>query len=211
MGAYMVGVDHAVVDKKPMILEINGSPGMESTFGLYALSKDDNSYKGKTTRNAIISSIVDYLEVDIHRNPMYTTECGYIESIDLEDIGVFRAKMDTGNGTHGSRLEIDEMKIDKKAMKVVWKHEGKTFTHKIEDFSYPEHQVELGERPIIHVNLTFNNRYYTNVPIALTTDPARSDMLINRSLLQLFHVNVNPGKKFLLSDHVERRQKEAKK
>ena len=40
------------------------------------------------------------------------------------------------------------------------------------------------------VDLTFNNKFYTDVPIGLTTKDSRSTFLINRDLLTRFKVNV---------------------
>jgi len=62
----------------------------------------------------------------------------------------------------------------------------------------------MAERPIVHVNIKFNNMNYVDVPIGLQTEDAASTFLINRDLLTRFKVSVNPNRKFVLSDWSER-------
>ena len=54
-------------------------------------------------------------------------------------------------------------------------------------------------RPIIFVEIEFNNKTYKNVPIGLATK-AISDFLASRDLMTLFKVSVNSNRRFVLSD-----------
>jgi single-strand DNA-binding protein len=85
-----------------------------------------------------------------------------------------------------------------------WEKDGKKFTSKLEGTSEATRMDQIDKRPIVMVDLTFNNKFYTDVPIGLTTKDSRSTFLINRDLLTRFKVNVNPNRKFVLSSWIER-------
>ena len=65
-------------------------------------------------------------------------------------------------------------------------------------------KVSSAEDKLKALNKHFNNKFYTDVPIGLTTKGSRSTFLINRDLLTRFKVNVNPNRKFILSKWIER-------
>ena len=56
-GAYMVGVDHAIVNGKYYVLECNGSPGIGSNFALYNTKLKDRSHIGSTTPNNVVKGL----------------------------------------------------------------------------------------------------------------------------------------------------------
>ena len=95
--------------------------------------------------------------------------------------------------------KVDKVTIDGKLAK--WELKGKKYVHKIIDWSEPRvaDGREIGKRPVILVDVKFNNRVYINIPIALEED-ANSDLLINRNLMEIFRVSVNPCRKFVLSE-----------
>jgi ribosomal protein S6--L-glutamate ligase len=206
---FLCGVDHVVDGKDIKILEVNGSPGMESSFSLYDVSEfesEDNEFKGKTTSKKIVKSILNHLMDEKHRRKHFHIESGYVETLYLipkgspskESIAI-RAKMDTGNGTWASLLQCDKYQIigDKY---VKWELFGKIYKNELMGWSKPQHIIKFDERPIIHIDLMFNNKLYKDVPIGLSTERSRTLMLVNRDLLTRFNVNVNPNKRFALSD-----------
>ena len=202
VGAYMVGVDHAIVDGEYYVLECNGSAGLGSDFGLYNTSRDDQSYVGKTKGETVVKELFDYISQDVHRKYSFNKEAGFHERISIDGYGPVRAKFDTGNGTHASLFVVD--KIDVKGKVVKWEKDGKKFTSKLQGTSHPTHNEKIDERPIVLVDITFNNKFYTDVPIGLSIKDSKSTFLINRDLLTRFKVNVNPNRKFVLSDWIER-------
>jgi len=202
VGAYMVGVDHAIVDGEYYVLECNGSAGLGSDFGLYNTSRDDESYVGKTKGETVVKELFDYISQDVHRKYSFNKEAGFHERISIDGYGPVRAKIDTGNGTHASLFVVD--KIDVKGKVVKWEKDGKKFTSKLQGTSHPTHNEKIDERPIVLVDITFNNKFYTDVPIGLSIKDSKSTFLINRDLLTRFKVNVNPNRKFVLSDWIER-------
>ena len=97
---------------------------------------------------------------------------------------------------------VDKIDVSNKTVK--WEKDGKKFTSKLEGYSEATRMNQVDKRPIVMVDLTFNNKFNTDVPIGLTTKDSRSTFLINRDLLTRFKVNVNPNKKFVLSLWIER-------
>ena len=202
VGAYMVGVDHAIVNNQLYVLECNGSPGVGSEFALYNTAKREDTYIGKTTTDNVIKELFDYLTQDVHRKYSFTREAGFHERVNIDGYGPVRAKLDTGNGTVASMFHVDKIDVSGKTVK--WEKDGKKFTSKLEGESQATRMNDIDERPIVFVDLTFNNKFYTDVPIGLTTKDSRSTFLVNRDLLTRFKVNVNPNRKFVLSSWIER-------
>ena len=202
VGAYMVGVDHAIVNGEHFILECNGSAGLGSEFGLYNTFRDDESYVGEAKPKKIMKELFDYITQDVHRKHSFNKESGFHERVVIDGYGPIRAKFDTGNGTHASMFVVDKIDVSGKTVK--WEKDGKKFTSKLQGESHPTHNAKIDERPIVFVNLTFNNKYYVDVPVGLTTKDSKSTFLVNRDLITRFKVNVNPNRKFVLSKWIER-------
>ena len=202
VGAYMVGVDHAIVNGEHFVLECNGSAGLGSEFGLYNTFRDDESYVGEAKPKTIMKELFDYISQDVHRKHSFNKESGFHERVVIDGYGPIRAKFDTGNGTHASMFVVDKIDVSGKTVK--WEKDGKKFTSKLQGTSHPTHNEKIDERPIVLVNVTFNNKFYTDVPIGLSTKDSKSTFLVNRDLITRFKVNVNPNRKFVLSKWIER-------
>ena len=198
-GAYMVGVDHAIVNDKIYILECNGSPGLGAQFKNYDITQVPQM---PIEKENLVEFIVEYLQNPLHRTPSFNLESGYHETIEIEDYGLVRAKFDTGNGTNASMFVVDKLNVSDKNVK--WEKNGKKFNSKLIGISKPTHVGVIDERPIVLVKVLFNNMLYENVPIGLTTKDAGSTFLVNRDLLTRFKVSVNPNRKFVLSNWKER-------
>ena len=201
-GAYMVGVDHAIVKNEIYVLECNGSPGMGSKFQNYDMTTVPQE---PTKEKDIVRLMIEYLQNSKHRRYAFNQESGYHETVEIEGYGPIRAKLDTGNGTKASMLIVDKMDIDGKTVK--WERDGKKFTSKVLGVSKPTHIGKIAERPIVHLKIKFNNMIYMDVPIGLQTEDAASTFLINRDLLTRFKVTVNPNRKFVLSNWSKRSDK----
>jgi RimK family alpha-L-glutamate ligase len=198
-GAYMCGVDHAIVGGKIYILEVNGSPGLGSKFQNYDITQVPQV---PIKEEGIIKYVVEYLQNPLHRRFNFNQESGYHETLEIEGYGPIRAKFDTGNGTRASMLIVDKIDVDGKTVK--WERDGKKFTSKLIGISKPVHIGKIAERPMVHIILKFNNMVYTDVPVGLQVEDAASTFLINRDLLTRFKVSVNPNRKFVLSDWSEK-------
>ena len=202
VGAYMVGVDHAKVNNQIYVLECNGSPGIGSKFASYKTDLKDREYIGPTSSENVVKKLFDFLTQDAHRKHSFTKESGFQERIIIDGYGPVRAKFDTGNGTLASMFMVDKIDVNKQTVK--WEKDGKKFTSKLEGYSEATRMNMVDNRPVVNINLTFNNKYYKDVPIGLTTKDSRSTFLINRDLMTRFKVNVNPNRKFVLSSWIER-------
>ncbi len=198
-GAYMVGVDHAVVKGDIFILECNGSPGLGSNFQNYDITTVPQT---PTKEKDIVKLMVEYLQNPVHRRFDFNQEAGYHETVEIVGYGLVRAKFDTGNGTNASMFVVDKLEVDGKTVK--WEKGGKKFTNKLIGISKPEHVVTIDERPIISMKVIFNNMVYDNVLLGLSTKDARSTLLVNRDTLSRFKVSVNPTRKFVLSNYKEK-------
>ena len=199
IGAYLVGVDHAIYKGKIYVLECNGSPGFGSNFQSYDINAVPQVPSSKIDT---MEAVVRYIQNPLHRRPSFDQQCGYLEQIEFEELGSVRAKMDTGNGTKATMLKVDE--LEEKDGFVTVKKNGKTAKFRVVGISKPSHMGPIDERPIVYMKLGFNNKIYDNVPIGLTTQNSHSEMLVNRDLLTRFKVAVNPNRKFVLSDYISR-------
>ena len=198
-GAYMVGVDHAIVNDKIYILECNGSPGLGAQFKNYDITQVPQV---PTEKENLVEFIVKYLQNPLHRTSSFNLESGYNETVEIDGYGLVRAKFDTGNGTNASMFVVDKLNVSGKSVK--WEKNGKKFNSKLIGISKPHHVGKIDERPIVFVKVLFNNMLYENVPLGLTTKDAGSTLLVNRDLLTRFKVSVNPNRKFVLSDWKDR-------
>ena len=115
----------------------------------------------------------------------------------------------TGNIARQFKISLDIIKfslafiykVEVKNKAVKWELNGHKYVHPLVDWSYPMHaDAEAApKRPIIFVEVVFNNKTYKNVPIGLTTE-AMSEFLASRDLLTLFKVSINSNRRFVLSD-----------
>lgn len=201
-GALYCGVDHAMVDGKPYILEVNGSPGIRSHFEGYDPWTEEK--KGKVTDKQVLESIIQFFSKDVNRRPVFRQEAGYIETIIFKGMekNPVRAKFDTGNSAKASMLHVDSISV--KGNKVTWEKNGYKFEDKLLYVSKPMRgQKPFDERPVIEHEIMFNNKKHI-AEIALSLKDTASEMLVNRKLLTKFKVAVNPNRRFILSNKTAR-------
>ena len=200
MGGSLVGVDHCIVDDEIFILECNASPGITSNYHNYDVTKvPQKNLKDVGNTVDIYETIVNYLRYPSNRNLTSFKDCGFQEQVTIKGCVTFVGKFDTGNGANASMKKVD--KFDVNGSKVTWELNGKKYAHKLEAWSQPRtsDQERTNKRPVILVDMEFNGKIYLNVPIALET-AANSDLLVNRDLMEVLKVSVNPCQKFLLTE-----------
>ena len=197
-GAVYCGVDHCIYKGNLYILEVNGSPGIKSSFMGY-------DSEGKTTQSIsdqqVLIKIIKRLSLESHRRPLFRQEVGYIESIMLDGFekNLIRAKFDTGNSASATMLHVDKLTVDGDT--AVWKKNGLTFESEIIDISKPNRgKKQFDVRPVIEHGVTFNNKRYV-IEIGLTEKDTASEMLVNRKTMTQFRVSVNPNRKYVVSDY----------
>ena len=182
-------------------------PPLNTEMTTFYLSSNGNANTlngdGKlTTNERLIEKVVTHISKVKSRFVGSTQVAGYVERLEIVGLGPFRAKFDTGNGTKASMFHVDKLEIKGKMAK--WERGGKKFTNNIVGVSKPMHVDQIDKRPIVLVDIKFNNKLYKDVPIGLTTRDSKSTFLINRELLTRLKVAVNPDRKFVLSSYIER-------
>jgi len=213
--AYMVGVDHIIHDGKPYLLEINGSPGSGADYEGYQ-HKDyysDSEPAGRIDGEQMMANVIDWIKDRAHWDRQSLIECGWLETVELEDVGKVRVKFDTGNGSKACALHADEILEDGKIIK--WKYDGKTFEKprhgKSEVFRSNATNEPSEIRPTILMDITFNGFTYKDVEVGLDQRPrSGSDLLVNRDLMRLMNLSVNPNRTFVLSKRLRPIEKKGK-
>lgn len=177
-----------------VVLEINASPG---TDGISEVIKENFV-------NVLLHNLQDpslfYLQDKI---------AGFIESVSVKfDDNTekeFLAKLDTGNSTKASCLEVGEIKNDGK--KATFTIDGKTFTFDVIDTSKAIAGEETYERPIIMIpELTCGLRKLKNVPVSLvkSREKKTTNMLLNRDAMSKLGYVVNPNNAHVLTPEMEK-------
>ncbi len=213
--AYMVGVDHIVNNKKPYILEINGSPGSGADYQGYQYKDyySEPEPSGKIDGETMMSYVIDWVKDRTHWDRQSLVESGWLETIDLDDIGKVRCKFDTGNGSEACALHADKILEDKKIVK--WKYDGKTYSKPRHGTSKVFRSNATNEpsekRPTILLDMTFNGFTYKDVEVGLDQRPrSGSDLLVNRNIMRQMNISVNPNRTFVLSKRLKPVEKEGK-
>lgn len=175
-----------------VVLEINASPG---TDGISEVLKFNfvNILLNELTDNTIFK-----LQEKI---------AGYQETAKL-DFGkgeiTMLAKLDTGNGTKATSVEVGEYEIDGKNVK--FKLDGKEYKFKIVDWSIAVAGDTTEKRPIITIpQITLGTRKMDEVNIAIVKQRNKStNVLFNRELLTQLGYVVSPSATHILTPEMEK-------
>ena len=213
--AYMLGVDHIVYKGKPYVLELNGSPGSGADYQGYQYKDyySDPEPSGRIDGEEMMSNVIDWVSTRSHWDRQSLVECGWLETIDLDDIGKVRCKFDTGNGSEACALHADKILEDKKIVK--WKYDGKIYSKPRHGTSKVFRSNATNEpsetRPTILLDMTFNGFTYKDVEVGLDQRPrSGSDLLVNRNIMRQMNLSVNPNRTFVLSKRLKPVEKEGK-
>ena len=126
---------------------------------------------------------------------------GHKENVEIDKIGTFLSKLDTGNGRY-SVLHGDNIKVRNDI--VTFEVDNKTFEFPLEEIA----KVKTGavsstieKRPVIKLNTKLNGKTLKNEPFFITdrsdkTTPA----LLSRALLQRARVIIDPSKKHTMKE-----------
>jgi ribosomal protein S6--L-glutamate ligase len=184
VGCVWCGVD-IIIDKKtgkPYVLEVNSSPGIKGIE--------------KTTGISISDQVMDFL-IDKKNWKTERIEAGFREVIEVEGVGEFVAKFDTGNGSKSCSMHVDSLVVDGDICE--WKLKGKTYKDKIIGYSKTEVGDKVEERPIIQRDIVFAGRTYEQVPISPVDRKMKSTpFLVNRKFMERAGISINPEKEFTL-------------
>lgn len=177
-----------------VVLEINASPG---TDGISEVIKENFV-------NVLLDNLTDpslfYLQDKV---------AGYVESVSVKfDDKIekqFLAKLDTGNSTKASCLEVGE--IVEKGKTVSFSVDGKQMTFDIIDHSNARAGEETYKRPVIMIpEITCGLRKVKNVPVSLVKnrDNKTTNMLLNRDVMSKLGYVINPNNAHILTEEMEK-------
>lgn len=186
VGCIWCGVD-IILDKntkKPYILEVNSSPGVEGI--------------SKILKKPVFEDVIEFIEE--RKNWTFSTiTAGYLEMLTVDGIGDVVAKFDTGNSSASCTMHAD--KIEEKNGFLHWEVKGKKFKNKIVDYSYSEVGLEKVKRPIVEIDVIFNKRLFTGVRISPSDRGIKSTpFLVNRKFMRYIGVVIDPHSTFMVTN-----------
>ena len=169
----------------PYVLEVNHSPGTEGIE--------------KATKRNIVKMVLEHFANPENRHYI-ANQCGYFETVSIKPFGEIVAKFDTGNGASASTIHADEYKVNGKS--ITWKYQGKTVTSKITRIA----KVDVGglnnyseKRYGVLLNLEYAGTLYKNIEFLLDDRGDRTPILLNRKVMRMLNVMVNPDRKYIVT------------
>ena len=113
--------------------------------------------------------------------------------------------MDTGNSSETSVIHANKYEIAGK--KIHWELNGKKMTSSL----VKTKNIKLGgfrnreeTRPVIKLDLTFQNILYKNILFTLDNRGEKTPLLINRDFMKKTNLAVNPARKFILTEKLDK-------
>ena len=169
-------------NKPPYILEVNSSPG---TDGI-----EDANNKN------IVKDILVYFS-----NPKvrYTvpSECGWEEVVTVKPFGDLTGKFDTGNYKYPV-LHAEDVKIVGK--KITFTTHDKTITTILKGTYTSVTGGGEDDRPVVELEFEFAGTNFGKIEFGLDDrDRMGTDVLLNRRLMRILNVMVNPQRKYLIT------------
>lgn len=189
VGCHWCGVDIMIDSKdgKPYILEVNSSAGTEGI--------------SQAIGRPIVDDVINY--VSDKNNWSYSKlEIGYLETIGVPQVGRMVAKFDTGNGSSSCSIQADNAIEDDGNL--LWNIGNSKFKSPILEYTTVEVGRDDEKRPIVEMDLMFNNVLIKGVKVSpISRESKSTPFLANRSFMKDLGVMVNPNKAFVISDKPE--------
>lgn len=176
------------------VLEINASPG---TDGISEVMKEN-----------FVRVLINQLK-DPSEFYLQDKTAGYIESIKVcwkEGLTkTYLAKLDTGNGSYASHVEVGDYKEDGK--KITFKIDGEEITMDIDSRSHAKTgESETSDRPVVIIPyIKIGLRQANNVKMAIVKARKKStNALVNRELIGKMGYVVSPRQTHILTPEMEK-------
>lgn len=138
---------------------------------------------------------------------------GFKEVIEVEGLGKMKAKLDTGNTAYSAIIVQD---CEEKDGKVSFDFNGEKKTYDIVKHIKIWHHGKSTERPVIKVDIKFNDKEYKDELVDLKksdltgTKNYRCRMLLCKDFMSRANIVVDPSKDFRLTDEDELPKKNKK-
>ncbi|MGI9143364.1 MAG: ATP-grasp domain-containing protein, partial [Fluviibacter sp.] len=153
----------------PYVLEVNASPG---TDGIEQAT-------GLDVTGIILEFILNKKNWNYPRKMV-----GFREIFDVKGVGKFIGKLDTGNGAIACSLHADSSEESDGFLN--WTVGGKSFSHRIMEYSHAEVGDQTDKRPVILLDIEFGKMVYKKVKFSVVYRTQKSTpMLINRGFMEI--------------------------
>ena len=169
-------------NKAPYILEINSSPGTEGIE--------------KANKKNIVKDIIMHFS---NPNLRYTipSECGWEEVVTVKPFGELTGKFDTGNYKYPV-IHAEDIKVNGK--KVTFTTHDKTITTNLVGKYVSVTGGGEDERLVVELEFEFAGTNFGKIEFGLDDrDRMGTDVLLNRKLMRVLNVMVNPQRKYLIT------------
>jgi ribosomal protein S6--L-glutamate ligase len=168
--------------KPPLILEVNHSPGTEGIE--------------KATGKNLVKEIIQHFE-NVKNRIKVPEQCGYLEVVNVKPFGDLVAKFDTGNALYPV-LHAEDIKISKN--EITFTHKDKTITTKLIGNYVSVTGGGEDKRPIVEFEFKFAGTNYGKIEFGLDNrDRLKTDVLLNRKIMKLMNVMVNPARSYVVT------------
>ena len=169
-------------NKPPYILEVNSSPGTENIE--------------EANKKNIVKDILMYFS---NPNVRYTvpSECGWEEVVTVKPFGDLTGKFDTGNYKYPV-IHAEDVKIVGK--KITFTTHDKTITTILKGMYTSVTGGGEDDRPVVELEFEFAGTNFGKIEFGLDDrDRMGTDVLLNRRLMRILNVMVNPQRKYLIT------------
>lgn len=177
-----------------VVLEINASPGTDGISGVIE----------RNFINILLNELKDPTEFVLQDKV-----AGFIESVEIEfGEGIkkeYLAKLDTGNSTKASTIEVGEFELSDKMVKFMI--DGKEFEYELVGESNARAGEETYKRPIIILpEIKLGLRKMKNVPFALvkSREKKTTNVLLNRDVMSKMGYVIHPYHTHVLTKEMEK-------
>lgn len=184
-GTYYVGVDMVLSGGKPYVIELNASPGSGNVYRSYFPGSEGSSITGQRLIDQVVKHAIN--RDNWHFNHR---EAGLIEPIEVQGIGQFRAKLDTGNESYNV---LGAENIEEFNGTVNFTVNGKKYEKPIvSHVRIRTNNINVDRRPVVEFDVEFRNRTFRNVRFSLV--PRRFNkypVLIGNRFMNMAKISVN--------------------
>lgn len=180
------------------VLELNASPG---TGGISSVLKDN-------FMNIMLTELSDPKEFTLQEKT-----AGYLEAISV-DFGKgpieMLAKLDTGNSSKASCVEVGQLSVDEESKKISFEFDGKRYNMDIVDVSKAVHgdgdDRLATERNVVKAKeVRLGDRVVKDVNIAVIEKRGKSsNALLNRKMMTYMGYTVSPEHTHLLTEEMQK-------
>ena len=123
---------------------------------------------------------------------------GFREVFEIKGVGKFIGKLDTGNGAIGCSLHADYFEDSDGFLN--WTIGGKSYTHRIVEYSHAEVGTQTEKRPVVLLDVSFGGNLYKSVKFSLVDRTNKSTpLLINRGFMETSGLIIDASKTFLVT------------